>query len=72
MPNQNSMLYPNLRIKMSHHGYSINDLAKKLKIHPTTCRRKITGQSSWTLEELNTISDLLNAEIKELFKKTVA
>jgi transcriptional regulator with XRE-family HTH domain len=64
-----TLLYPNLRYTMSTHGITIASLAEKIGVHSNTVRRKMSGVASWTLEEINAISDYLNKDISYLFKK---
>ncbi|MGE4321190.1 MAG: helix-turn-helix domain-containing protein [Acholeplasmataceae bacterium] len=64
-----TLLFPNLRYQMKLQGYSIQEMSKKICIHENTLRNKLNGNSSFTLEEAQKISVVLNQSSDYLFKK---
>jgi transcriptional regulator with XRE-family HTH domain len=54
---------------MSIQGYTQKNLASKIGIHPSSLKRKITGETEFSLDEIAKISELLQKTIDYLFVK---
>ena len=64
-----SMRFSNLRYQMSVQGYTQKSLASKIGIHPSSLKRKLTGETEFSLDESTKISELLQKSIDYLFVK---
>lgn len=63
-------MYPNLEAEMARKKVTRNDLAKKLKMTPTTLGNKLNGKTCLSLPESIEIKKILEVaiDIEELFK----
>jgi ribosome-binding protein aMBF1 (putative translation factor) len=58
----------NIEKAISNSGITKQHIAKKLDIKYETLRRKLNGQSDFTVNELVTLTEILNINIMEVFK----
>jgi ribosome-binding protein aMBF1 (putative translation factor) len=58
----------NIQQAISDSGITKQHIAKKLNIKYETLRRKLNGQSDFTVSELVTLTEILNINIMEVFK----
>ncbi len=64
-----SMMYQNLVEKMSEKGYTRVFIANYLEIGTNTLWYKMTGQTDFTISEINKLCELFNEPFEFLFKK---
>ena len=67
----NKILYPGLVAEMARRGESQNTLAELLGTTYSAIHRRMTGETDWTISEIDKVCEYYKKDFYELFKDEV-
>ena len=64
-----SQAYPEIMAEMGRQGITLSALKKLLGVSMPTVQRKLSGQTPWTIDDVEKLCEILNKNYYELFTK---
>lgn len=64
-----SQTYPGIMAELARQGITLTKLTKLLEVSMPTVQRKLSGQTPWTIEDVEKLCKILNKNYYELFTK---
>ena len=62
-------MFPELAAQMARKGETQDDLARLIGVDRTNISRRLTGQTEWTIGEVEILCNHYNMDFWELFKR---